>query len=91
MTHPSIPARDLAEPDGANDFPEICEPLEEVAAAQPGDAATALGFCLGRLAWVGRQDRRPLVLVTSAEWARERGRPFAGGLAAWGLEPERLI
>ncbi len=32
-----------------------------------------------------------MVLVTTALWLRERGRPFARGLAGWGLGPERLI
>jgi protein ImuA len=70
-------------------YPEACEPLEEVGAAQPADAAAALAFAVGRLAAV--QDLRPLALVTTAAWLRERGRPFARGLAGWGAGPERLI
>jgi protein ImuA len=70
-------------------FPSLCEPLEEAAAAEPADAAAALAFALGRLA--GPKDARPVVLVTTALWLRERGRPFARGLAGWGLGPERLI
>ncbi len=70
-------------------FPSACEPLEEAAAAEPADAAAAFAFALGRLA--GSDDARPVVLVTTALWLRERGRPFARGLAGWGLGPERLI
>jgi protein ImuA len=70
-------------------FPEACEPLEEVAAAEPADAAAALGFAMGRL--LSASAARPLVLVTTALWLRERGRLFAGGLATWGAGPERLI
>jgi len=29
-------------------YPEACEPLEEVGAAQPADAAAALAFAMGR-------------------------------------------
>src|ERR1019366_3755040 len=70
-------------------FPSLCEPLEEAAAAEPADAAAALAFALGRLA--GPKDARPVVLVTTGLWLRERGRPFARGLAGWGLGPERRI
>jgi protein ImuA len=70
-------------------FPEACDPLEETAAAQPADAAAALGFALGRLA--GAPAERPVVLVTTPLWLRERGWPFARGLARWGLTPERMI
>ena len=70
-------------------FPSLCEPLEEAAAAEPADAAAAFAFALGRLAAV--KDARPVVLVTTSLWLRERGRPFARGLAGWGLGPERLI
>ncbi|HZC16662.1 MAG TPA: hypothetical protein VE309_07865 [Caulobacteraceae bacterium] len=70
-------------------FPSVCEPLEETAAAEPGDAAAAFAFALGRLA--GVQDPRPVALITTGLWSRERGRPFARGLAGWGLSPERLI
>ena len=70
-------------------FPSLCEPLEEAAAAEPADAAAAFAFALGRLA--GAKDRRPVVVVTTGLWLRERGRPFARGMAGWGLGPERLI
>jgi protein ImuA len=70
-------------------FPSLCEPLEEASAAEPADAAAAFAFSLSRLAAL--EDQRPLVLVTTALWQRERGRPFARGLQAWGVGPGRLI
>jgi len=70
-------------------YPQACEPLEEVGAAEPADAAAAFAFALSRL--IALQSMRPLVLVTTAAWLRERGRPFARGVAAWGAGPERLI
>jgi protein ImuA len=48
-----------------------------------------MGFALARLA--SAPVGRPLVLVTTAAWLRERGRPFARGLALWGAGSERLI
>jgi protein ImuA len=70
-------------------FPHAAEPLEEVGAAAPADAAAAFAFSLSRL--TGCDDSRPLVLVTTALWLRERGRPFARGLECWGVKSERLI
>ncbi len=70
-------------------YPEACDPLEEVAADQPADAAAALGFALGRL--MTAPAGRPLALVTTQLWLRERGWPFARGLMRWGAAPERLL
>ena len=70
-------------------YPEACEPLEEVGAAQPADAAAALAFALARLGPAA--DPRPWVMATTPLWLRERGRPFARGLARLGAAPERLI
>jgi protein ImuA len=70
-------------------FPRAGEPLEEVGASEPADSAAAFGFSLSRLA--EPDDPRPLVLVTTADWLRERGRPFARGIRAWGATAERLI
>jgi protein ImuA len=72
-------------------FPWTPEPLEEVTAAEPADAATALGFALRRMRPPGATDPRPLALVTTALWLRERGRPFSHGLAGWGAAGEQLI
>ena len=58
-------------------FPATPEPLEEVGAREPADAAAAFAFALGRIAG---NDGRPLALVTTDLWLRERGRPFARGL-----------
>jgi len=70
-------------------FPDAPEPLEEAGAAEPADASAAFAFALSRLAAVS--DPRPVALVTTGLWRRERGRPFARGVARWGLSPERLI
>jgi protein ImuA len=70
-------------------FPGVCESLEEAAAAEPADAASTFAFALGRLAAL--EDARPLILVTTALWSRERGRPFARGLRRWGVPPEGLM
>jgi len=73
-------------------YPAVCEPLEEVTAARPADAAAALAFALIRLAQNNSgDDPRPWVMATTPMWLRERGRPFARGLAAMGAAPERLI
>jgi len=79
-----IPVLTPSAPPDPNLFPRATEPLEEVAAATPADAAAALGFALGRLRPATATDVRPLVLVTTAAWLCERGRPFSPGLAAWG-------
>ena len=78
----------LPQPDPAL-YPEAPEPLEEAGAAAPADAAAAFAFALSRLA--ARADARPIVLVTTGLWLRERGRPFARGITAWGLGPERIV
>ena len=70
-------------------YPSVCEPLEEVGAARPQDAAAAFAFALGRLADL--KDPRPWVMATTPAWLRERGRPFARGLAGQGPGPERLV
>jgi len=58
-------------------FPETSEPLEEVGAREPADAGAAFAFALSRIAGT---DGRPVALVTTDLWLRERGRPFARGL-----------
>ena len=73
-------------------YPAVCEPLEEVAAMRPADASAALAFALTRLAQNDSgHDPRPWVMATTPMWLRERGRPFARGLAGMGAVPERLI
>jgi len=68
-------------------YPRACEPLEEVGAAEPADAAAALAFALERL--TGAEDSRPWLLATTPMWLRERGRPFARGMERFA--PGRLI
>jgi protein ImuA len=63
--------------------------LEEVAAAEPADWPAALAFALDRIATL--PDPRPLALVATAAWMRERGRPYARGLAAMGAQADRLL
>jgi protein ImuA len=70
-------------------YPSAPEPLEEAAAAEPQDAALALAFAVSRLATA--DDRRPLVLVTTGTWRRERGGFFAQGLGGLGGSSARLI
>ena len=70
-------------------YPATPEPLEEVGAGAPADVGAAWAFALARL--LSAPDARPVALVTTADWLSERGRPFAGGMQAWGLDPGRLI
>lgn len=63
----------------------------EAAAASQGDAPAALGFSLAAMAPRLRASKAPLMLCQTAEAAREFGRPYAPGLAAFGLAPERLV
>jgi protein ImuA len=83
------PLLHLATPFDPALFPHACEPLEEVGAAAPADVGAALGFSIARLA--ARDDGRPVALVTTDDWLRERGRPFAGGIEGWGLAADRLV
>jgi protein ImuA len=63
--------------------------LEEVAAAEPADWPAAFAFSLDRIA--ARPDPRPLALVVTAGWMRERGRPYARGLAGMDADAARLV
>ncbi|HEX4181398.1 MAG TPA: hypothetical protein VHY32_11465 [Caulobacteraceae bacterium] len=87
-----IPASRLhrSAPSSRATYPAAAEPLEEVGAGGPGDVAAALAFALARLV-SAPDERRPVALVTTADWLGERGRPFAGGMRAWDLDPGRLI
>lgn len=89
----AIPLRPLdlrtAQPSDGRGAPAWATQLEEVSAAEPGDWAAAFSFALERLA--GRPDPRPLALVTTRAWMRERGRPYAQGLARLGAAPARLL
>jgi protein ImuA len=74
-------------------FPREAEALEEVAAGAGADVAAALAFALARLASPrsASPETRPVALVATADWLGEQGRPFAGGIRAFGLGFERLI
>jgi protein ImuA len=95
MSASDILARPYRADAAAGRFPAVCEPLEEVVGAEPADAGAALAFAVARLtaeAGPGADAAgRPLVLVTTAAWTRERGRAFAGGLCAWGAGFARLV
>jgi protein ImuA len=84
---PGVPSLDkaLALPAG--------EPFEEVAAVQSQDWPQVLAFALSRLlaAARGRDDARPVAMVTTALYERERGRLSAWGARDLGLDPARLV
>ena len=63
--------------------------LEEVGAAAPADWGAAFAFALDRI--VSSNDPRPVALIVTRNWIRERGRPYARGLARLGGDPRRLI
>lgn len=69
------------------------EPFEEAAAAHPQDIAPALAFALSRAlaAAEGRQDGRPLAMVSTPLFDHERGRLSAWGARSLGLDPGRLV
>jgi len=69
------------------------EPFEEAAAAHPQDIAPALAFALSRAlaAAEGRQDGRPLAMVSTPLFDHERGRLSAWGARGLGLDPGRLV
>lgn len=91
MTPGSFSKLDLriANPRPSEPVPAWAAQLEEVTAAEPADWAAALGFGLDRLC--ARPDPRPLALVTTRNWIRERGRPYAAGLRRLGVTPARII
>jgi protein ImuA len=69
------------------------EPFEEAAAAHPQDLVPALAFALSRAleAAEGRNDDRPMAVVTTPVFDRERGRLSAWGARGLGLDPARLV
>jgi len=67
-----------------------CGKVLEIAPAAHGDGPAALGFALALLA--GRIAAGGAVLIgQTGAAAREFGRPYAPGLAGFGLAPERLV
>ena len=62
---------------------------EEASAATPADCAAALAFALGRAG--PQDDPRPVVLMATRHWLRERGRLFGWGARGLGLPHDRLM
>src|SRR5215216_4319555 len=91
MSSPHLHKLDLrtAKPADSRIAPAYAPQLEEVAAAEPADWSAAFAFALDRIA--GPADPRPIALVVTRAWMRERGRPYARGLARLGADPGRLI
>lgn len=69
------------------------EPFEEAAAAHPQDLVPALAFALSRIleAAERRDDRRPVAMLSTPLFDRERGRLSAWGARGLGLDPARLV
>lgn len=69
--------------------------LHEIKPATPVQGATALLFALRLLTCArqadGPEDRRPIVLCAPMRLWQEFGRPYAPGLAALGLDPDRIV
>lgn len=64
-------------------------PFEEVAAAEPRDVASAIGFSFWRA--LEREDRRPLALIVTPAFQNERGRLHGWGARDLGLGHERIL
>jgi protein ImuA len=67
--------------------------FEEVAAAEPADMASAIGFALWRMleAAERRDDLRPVAMIVTPAFQNERGRLFGWGAAQWGLAQDRIL
>ena len=65
--------------------------LSEVVAGSTGDAGAASGFALALAARFAAEAQGPVVWVLEDGAGQENGSPYAPGLAAHGLDPERLI
>ena len=72
-------------------FPAPEPALDEVGAAQPQDLAPAFAFALQRAFGDTPGEHRPVLLSLPRGWLHERGRPFGKGVAALGLDPDRLL
>ncbi len=70
-------------------LPDPCLGLEEAAAADPRDWPQAAAFALWRAARTG--DPRPVVVVATQDWRRQRGGLSARGLMRLGIDPGRVI
>ena len=65
--------------------------LHEVVAAAPGDAGAACGFALALAIRFSTDTKAPVVWIVEDAARAENGAPHAPGLAAHGLDPDRLI
>lgn len=65
--------------------------LSEVVAARPGDAGAASGFALALAIRFAAGAKAPVVWIIEDAAKAETGTPYAPGLAAHGLDPDRLI
>ncbi len=74
----------------ANPFPGPCLGLEEAAADEGRDWPQTAAFALLRAAG-GAGETRPLAVVATAVWRRERGGLSARGLAGLGVALDRLL
>ena len=68
-----------------------CGGLSEIVAARPGDAAAASGFALALAARFAASGKSPVLWIIEDRARAETGLPYAPGLAAHGLDPERLL
>jgi protein ImuA len=67
--------------------------FEEMAAAEPGDVASALAFALWRALETAERagDRRPVAMVVTPAFQNERGRLHSWGAKQLGLDPDRIL
>jgi protein ImuA len=67
--------------------------LHEIVAASPGDAAAASGFALALAARFAAAfpSGAPIIWILEDHAKTETGAPYAPGLAAYGIDPARLI
>ena len=65
--------------------------LHEVVAAAPGDAGAASGFALALAIRFAASGTAPVVWIVEDAARAENGTPYAPGLSAHGLDPNRLI
>ena len=68
-------------------------PFEEVAAAEPQDVASAIGFALWRALEAARRqgDGRPVALIVTPAFQNERGRLHGWGVRQLGLDQARIL
>jgi protein ImuA len=65
--------------------------LHEVAPAAAGDATATAGFCAALLARALSGGKKPALWVRHEFATREDGAPYGPGLAAFGLDPGRIL